>query len=83
MGVTAMVERELALGPDRRIRHEERLRSLQVESDFELATAIRSGTYDGRREDVIHLLLLDAVEKLTISNPRYIEDTDSALATGP
>ncbi len=80
--VTAMVERELVLGPIREAHQEARLSRLGMRSDEELATAIRDGQLDDRRAEVIDLAIVDAVEKLSIANPRYVEPRDAGHLLG-
>lgn len=75
--VAAMVERELVLGPLRDARQEERLRTLGMGDDDELAAAVRRGDLDRRRGEVIELTLDDVLDKLSIWNPRYVEPEDA------
>lgn len=75
--VAAMVERELVLGPVHEAKQKERLASLGMGDDDELAMAIRRGDLDERRGEVIELALADVLEKLSIWNPRYVEPEDA------
>jgi hypothetical protein len=75
--VAAMVEREQVLGPIREAKQEARLLSLGMAGDDELAAAVRGGELDDRRGQVIELMLDDALEKLGIWNPRYVEAEDA------
>jgi|SRR4051794_7656730 len=67
-----MVERELLLGPEQATAHAERLATLGVHDDRELAAAIRDGSLDGRLEDVRAAVRASVVAKLEVANPRYI-----------
>lgn len=67
----AMVERELALGPELVERHELRLAELGCATDAELATAIRSGSLDDRFEEVAAVLADDAADQLLVNHPGY------------
>ena len=73
MNVLAMVERELALGPDQRSAHEARLADLDVADDKELAQAIREGRLDDRMSDVVAAVRASVVDKLKVANPGYFE----------
>jgi hypothetical protein len=73
--VLAMVERELVLGPGYGAAHAERLAALGVADDAELAAAIRDGRMDGRGAELIALLRRRTVERLSIANPRHLQDT--------
>ena len=70
------VERELALGPEHARAHAERLDALGAADDDALAAAIRDGSLDGRRADVVAALRATAVERLRIANPRHLRDED-------
>ncbi|MFZ1491280.1 MAG: DUF6285 domain-containing protein [Ilumatobacteraceae bacterium] len=74
VNVLAMVERELALGPEQSDAHQERLDALGVTDDVELAAAIRSGRLDDRLAMVRELVRASVVDKLTVANPRYLVD---------
>jgi hypothetical protein len=75
--VLAIVERELALGPDQARAHAERLRALGFDSDAELARAIRAGELDGRLGEVT-AAIRDAVrDKLAVANPKHLENETS------
>ncbi|MFM7490545.1 MAG: DUF6285 domain-containing protein [Actinomycetota bacterium] len=73
MNVLAMVERELALGPDQRAAHAVRLADLGVADDKELAQAIREGRLDDRMSDVVAAVRASVVDKLRVANPGYFE----------
>jgi hypothetical protein len=70
-----IVERELASGDGPRAAHERRLATLGCADDAALAAAIRSGSLDGR-DDVGPVLLLAAIDKLRVANPRWLLDED-------
>ena len=55
--------------------HERRLAALGCADDAALAAAIRSGSLDGR-DDVGPMLLLAAIDKLRVANPRWLLDED-------
>lgn len=67
----AMVERELALGPELVERHATRLAGLGCETEAELAAAIRGGSYDERFEEVAAVLADDAADQLVVNHPGY------------
>lgn len=73
MNVLAMVERELALGPDQRAAHAVRLADLGVADDKELSRAIREGRLDDRMSDVVAAVRASVVDKLRVANPGYFE----------
>lgn len=70
--VLAMVERELALGPEHDRRHAERLERLGVADDAELALAIREGRLDDRLPEVRELVWASVRDKLAVANPRHL-----------
>ena len=73
VNVLAMVERELILGDQHVADHTARLTLLGVESDAELAAAIRSESV-AVEPDVLRAALLDSVvDKLRVANPKYLE----------
>lgn len=72
INVLATVERELEIGPSQRVEHAERLRALGVESDADLADAIRAGRLDFRLDEVIEAVRADVWAKLLVANPSYI-----------
>jgi hypothetical protein len=71
--VLAIVERELALGPAQAIAHTERLTSLGVSDETELAEKIRSGELDGRMDEVKAVVRATVRDKLAVANPRYLD----------
>ena len=71
--VLAMVERELRLGDDHDRRHAERLATLGVVDDCELAAGIRSGRFDHRLPEVRDLVWHSVRDKLEVANPKYLD----------
>jgi hypothetical protein len=69
--VIATVERELALGNVQGEAHRERLASLGVADDAELAQAIRSGDLDDQLDAVRAVLRVDVDDRLSVANPKY------------
>lgn len=74
MNVLAMVERELALGPDQATAHAQRLARLGCADDAELAHRLRQGDLDDRLDEVRALVWQSVRDKLQVANPRYLED---------
>jgi hypothetical protein len=68
----AIVERELALGPQQREAHVARLAALGVADDADLAGAIRSGELDDRMEEVRAAVWQSVRDKLAVANPKYL-----------
>jgi aminoglycoside phosphotransferase (APT) family kinase protein len=69
----AIVERELASGPDQVVAHAARLGALGVADDAELAAAIRSGKMDDRWEDVVAAVAASVRDKLDVAHPGYTD----------
>jgi aminoglycoside phosphotransferase (APT) family kinase protein len=67
----AIVARELDLGPDQEEAHRQRLASLGVESDADLAGAIRQGAFDGH-DGLMEVLASDARDRLLVANPAWL-----------
>jgi len=73
-----MLERESTLGPALDAAEHERLAALLghhgslAELTTELAVAIRSGTLDDRRDDVVDVLRASVGAKLAVANPGYV-----------
>ena len=67
-----IVRREIELGSDQEARHQEVLASFGMNDDEELATAIRSGTFDSDLSAVLTRLLPVVEDKLRVANPRYL-----------
>jgi hypothetical protein len=72
INVLSIVERELALGETQEEAHLDRLRSLGVADDAELAAAIRSGELDDRLPEVRALVWESVRDKLVVANPKYL-----------
>ena len=68
----SIVERELAMGAEQAAAHAERLHTLGVADDAELAAAIRSGELDDRMDEVRTLVWQSVRDKLTVANPKYL-----------
>lgn len=68
----SIVERELALGVEQEARHHDRLRTLGVADDVELAAAIRAGDLDDRIDEVRSLVWQSVRDKLAVANPKYL-----------
>jgi len=73
MNMLAMVERELAVGPDQQAAHAERLAALGCTDDAELSARIRSGELDDRLDEVREDVRASVLDKLAVANPRYVE----------
>lgn len=67
----AMVRRQSALGAGHRAAHRARLATLGMDSDAELAGAIRSGALDDRVADVMAVVRQSVTDKLAVANPSY------------
>lgn len=73
--VLAMVEREIALGPEQNARHAAGLDALGCEDDADLAQRIRTGRFDSDgviRADVEAFVFESVVDKLRVANPKYL-----------
>jgi hypothetical protein len=73
VNMLTIVERELALGPAQAAAHAERLASLGVADDADLARRIRSGELDDRLDEVKALVAASVRDKLAVANPRYLD----------
>ena len=71
--ILAIVEREIALGPQQADAHRRRLDRLGVDTDVELAAAIRSGRLDDRLDEVRSLVWDSVRDKLRVANPKYLD----------
>ncbi len=67
--------REVRSAPRDRAAHAERLQSLGVRSEQELAEAIRNGLLDDRRAELAEALWATTLDKLAVANPSYREDS--------
>jgi Domain of unknown function (DUF6285) len=79
--VLAIVEREMALGPDQAAAHAERLAALGVASDAQLAQAIADGALDDRYDEVKAAVWASVRDKLAVAHPGY--DADAPPPTKP
>jgi hypothetical protein len=73
----AIVRRQLELGEGQAAAHAERLASLGVTSEAELAEAIRSGRLDDRLDEVTAVVRATVADKLAVANPGYAAPEDS------
>ena len=67
-----IVRRELELGPDQEVQHQEVLASFGMNDDAELAAAIREGAFDENLVDVLNRLRPVVEDKVRVANPRYL-----------
>lgn len=78
VNVLALIEREIALGPEADAREQARLVALLgrdgtlAELNSELARRIRGGEFDQRPQDLLAHLRETVSDKLKIANPRYL-----------
>ena len=72
--VLGMVERELARGPEPQQRRSSALAGLGCADEADLCAAIRSGTFDGRTDELVAALAEGVVERVRVANPRYLAD---------
>jgi hypothetical protein len=72
INVLSIVERELAVATLHDVVHRERLETLGVADDAELAEAIRSGALDDRIDEVRALVWQSVRDKLAVANPKYL-----------
>lgn len=77
----AQLERELALGPEIERAHAARLAALGVRDDAELCEAIRDGSLDERRGEVLAAVRDGVVDRLRVANPGYLLPEDAEPAT--
>ena len=63
--------REIESGPADAAAHAERLASLGVDSDAELAAQIHRGEFDDRGSEIAAALWATTLEKLAVANPTY------------
>jgi hypothetical protein len=73
VNVLSIVERELALGEGHAAAHRQRLTTVGVDDDTELAEAIRSGRLDDRLAEVRALVWESVRDKLAVANPKYLD----------
>ena len=67
-----IVRRELELGPDQEVQHQEVLASFGMNDDAELAAAIHEGAFDANLVDVLNRLRPVVEDKVRVANPRYL-----------
>ena len=72
INILAMVEREMAFGPEQAEVHRANLERLGFGSDAELAAAIRRGECDDRMTEIEEVVFSSVVEKLRVANPKYL-----------
>jgi hypothetical protein len=80
--VVAMVARELVLGPGHADEHAARLAGLGVADEAQLAEAIRSGSLDERRNEVIAAVRATVAAKLAVANPAYVRPLEPDESSG-
>jgi hypothetical protein len=74
VNVLGMVERELAMGPSQQEAHAAALVQLGMADDAALAAAIRDGTLDDRRAEVLEVVRATVRAKLAVAHPGYTDD---------
>lgn len=72
VNIIDIVRREIELGPGQESHHQEVLEAFGVNSDAELASAIRAGDHDGDLLGVLDRLCPVIEDKLKVANPRYL-----------
>ena len=75
----AIAARQVRSSPHDRAAHAERLASLGIDSEQELAEAIRNGLLDDRRGELAEALWATTLDKLAVANPSY-EDVSNQRA---
>jgi hypothetical protein len=70
--VVGIVGRELTLGPAQAQAHADRLRSLGVADEAELAAAIRAGALAAPLAEVLSVVRATVADKLSVANPGYL-----------
>ena len=78
--VVGIVGRQLALGPAQAEAHAARLATLGVDSEAELADAIRSGALDARLDEVRAVVRETVADKLAVAHPGYTGDGSDSSA---
>lgn len=68
-----IIERELRDGPEQERTHHDRLTTLGLADDTELAVAIRDASLDDRYGEVVDTVTAAVAAKLAVANPRYME----------
>ena len=72
VNVLGMVQREIEMGPAQRDAHAAGLARFGVDSEAELAEAIRTGALDDRAAEVRAFVTETVRAKLEVANPRYL-----------
>lgn len=71
--------REMRSSATDRAAHVARLAALGVQSESQLAEAIRNGAFDDRRAELAEALWATTLDKLAVANPSYGDDSASIL----
>ncbi|WP_030175470.1 phosphotransferase family protein [Spirillospora albida] len=71
-GALRIVRREILLGEAHRAAHAERLKALGCADDAELAMAVREGTLDDRRDEVVAAVRASVQDKVAVSDPAHL-----------
>jgi hypothetical protein len=77
----AQLEREVVLGPELERAHAARLAALGVRDDAELCEAIRDGSLDDRKDEVLAAVRGGVVDRLRVANPGYLLPEDAEPTT--
>jgi hypothetical protein len=77
INVLDIIGRELELAPEHATAHRDRLASLGVADDADLAFAIRSGRLDDSYDQVAAAIREAVWDKVAVTNPRYVAPFDS------
>ncbi|MEI7887062.1 MAG: phosphotransferase family protein [Actinomycetes bacterium] len=75
--VIAMVERELVLGPQQDRNRFDALRNLGLNSERELAAAIRAGRFEQTPDELPIMLAEGVVSSLIVARPTYLDSATS------
>ncbi len=78
--IMGVIERELSIGPRLESEHEEALRSLGISNEAELAAAIRSGSLDSRRDELVKVLRHTTASKLMVASPAFLDRAQKEAA---
>ena len=71
----SIAAREMRSSATDRAAHAVRLAAFGVESESQLAEAIRNGAFDDRRGELTEALWATTLDKLAVANPSYREDS--------
>lgn len=69
----SMVERELVAGEEMAERHRVRLARLGLDTEAELAAAVRTGELDDRMDEVKAVIRETVADKLRVANPDHLD----------